>query len=93
LIFRYLSPFAPHCSDNSSSPVPKSDRSIRIASGKIAVVVFFVPDDHLLDMVCQKFGVRYKKELDGSRLATLMNTQEINEEIKMIISEIGSEAV
>ena len=52
-----------------------------------------VPGDHLLDMVCQKFGVRYKKELDGSRLAALMNQQEINEEIKVIISEIGSEAV
>jgi putative ATP-dependent endonuclease of OLD family len=49
-----------------------------------------VPGDHLLDMVCKKYKVRFKKELDGSRLAALMSEFEIDEEIKEIISEIGN---
>lgn len=50
-----------------------------------------VPGDHLLDMVCQKYDVRYKKELDGSRLASLINENELDREIKEIIQEIGKE--
>lgn len=50
-----------------------------------------VPGDHLLDMVCQKYGVRYKKESDGSRLAALVNENEIDREIKEIIQAIGRE--
>ncbi len=48
-----------------------------------------VPGDHLLDMVCRKYKTRFKKDTDGSRLAALMSEQEIDEEIKEIIREIG----
>ncbi len=49
-----------------------------------------VPDDYLLDMVCQKYGVRYKKkEQDGSRLASLMYEHEIDREIRDIIQAIS----
>lgn len=49
-----------------------------------------VPGDLLLDNVCQEYGVRFKKERDGARLAALMSESEINEDIKQIIDEIGS---
>ena len=49
-----------------------------------------VPGDHLLDMVCRKYDVRYKKkEQDGSRLASLMHENEIDKEIKDFIQAIG----
>jgi putative ATP-dependent endonuclease of the OLD family len=49
-----------------------------------------VPGDILLDMVCQRFNVRYKKELDGVRLAALLSEHEIDDEIKEIIHAIGN---
>jgi len=49
-----------------------------------------VPGDVLLDMVCQRFNVRYKKELDGVRLAALLTENEIDDEIKEIIRAIGN---
>lgn len=49
-----------------------------------------IPGDILLDMVCKEYGVRFKKERDGARLAALMNESEINEEVKQIIREIGN---
>jgi hypothetical protein len=49
-----------------------------------------VPGDLLLDMVCQKYGVRFKKERDGARLAALLNEGEIDIKIKEIIREVGS---
>ncbi len=55
-------------------------------SRKLAIV----PGDLLLDMVCQTHGVRFKKRQgDGAHLAALMNRDEIDEEIKAIICEIG----
>jgi putative ATP-dependent endonuclease of the OLD family len=49
-----------------------------------------VPGDYLLDMVCQKYGVRFKKkEQDGSRLASLMYENEIDREIRDIIQSIS----
>jgi putative ATP-dependent endonuclease of the OLD family len=48
-----------------------------------------VPGDHLLDLVCRHYNVRYKKELDGSRLAALMAENEIDWEIKEIIQIMG----
>jgi hypothetical protein len=49
-----------------------------------------VPGDLLIDMVCSKYGVRFRKERDGLRLASLMCESEIQEEIKAIIKEIGT---
>jgi putative ATP-dependent endonuclease of OLD family len=46
-----------------------------------------VPGDMLLDMVCAEYGVRFIKERDGVRLASLMNANEISEEIEGIIRE------
>jgi SMC interacting uncharacterized protein involved in chromosome segregation len=48
-----------------------------------------VPGDELLDRVCQKYGVRLKKERDSARLASLMTADEIDESIKKLIREIG----
>jgi hypothetical protein len=48
-----------------------------------------VPGDHLLDMVCQKYGTRFNKDRDCSRLASLMKEEEIDTNIKRIIREIG----
>ena len=56
-------------------------------SDKLAIV----PGDLLLDMMCQEYGVRFKKDRDGERLAALMNEDEIAMEIGKIIREIGSE--
>ena len=44
-----------------------------------------VPGDVLLDNVCKKFGVRFKKDVDGSKLAALLTEQEIDSDIKRII--------
>ena len=49
-----------------------------------------VPGDHLLDMTCKKYGVRFKKEVDGPRLAALMKSEEIDEEVQRIITQIGN---
>ena len=49
-----------------------------------------VPGDLLLDGVRQKFGVRFRKEADSSRAATLLNQSEVDEEIRQILQEIGS---
>jgi putative ATP-dependent endonuclease of OLD family len=49
-----------------------------------------VPGDLLLDLVCKEYGVRFKKDRDGARLAALMNEDEVSEEIKEVIHEIGS---
>ncbi|MEH2202441.1 ATP-dependent nuclease [Nostoc sp.] len=49
-----------------------------------------VPGDTLLDMVCQAYKIRFRKERDGSKLATLMKSNEISQEIINIIQEFGS---
>lgn len=49
-----------------------------------------VPGDLLIDMVCQEYNVRFKKERDGSRLAAFIKQDEIDQELKDIVSEIGS---
>ena len=59
----------------------------RWASSKLSIV----PGDELLDMVCQKFGVRFKKESgDGARLVGLMQASEIDPEITDLIKQLGS---
>lgn len=50
----------------------------------------FVPGDLLLDNVCRRFGVRFNKERDSSRLAALMTVDEIPSEIRRLIQEVGS---
>ena len=49
-----------------------------------------VPGDLLLDMVCQAYKIRFRKERDGSKLAILMKNNEISQEIIDIIQEFGS---
>ncbi len=49
-----------------------------------------VPGDLLLDMVCRHHGVRFRKERDSAHLASIMNADEIDQEIKNIIDRIGS---
>ncbi len=48
-----------------------------------------VPGDLLLDRVCKRFGVRFKKDVDSSRLAALMDESEIDTRIKALIREIA----
>jgi predicted ATP-dependent endonuclease of OLD family len=47
-----------------------------------------VPGDELLQVVCQRFGVKFNKEHDSERLAKLMNPDEIAEELKEVIRAI-----
>jgi putative ATP-dependent endonuclease of the OLD family len=49
-----------------------------------------VPGDLVLDAVCEKHGVRFKKERDAVRLAALMRDSEIDDEMKRIIRELGT---
>ncbi|MBD2667021.1 AAA family ATPase [Richelia sinica] len=44
-----------------------------------------VPGDILLDNLCKLFGVRFNKERDSARLASLMEESEIDSEIKTIL--------
>jgi predicted ATPase len=48
-----------------------------------------VPGDLLLDGVCKAFGVRFRKDADGSRIAALFRPDEIDDEIQGILREIG----
>lgn len=47
-----------------------------------------VPGDILLDRVCKRYGVRFKKNIDGPRLAALMKDHEIDLQVKKIIREL-----
>ena len=49
--------------------------------------LMIVPGDILLDRVFLRFGVRFKKRVDGPRLASLMGKKEIDGEIVTIIRE------
>jgi hypothetical protein len=49
-----------------------------------------VPGDELLDSICKRFGVRFVKEKDSSRLAAIFRQHEIPDEIKRIISEFAT---
>jgi putative ATP-dependent endonuclease of OLD family len=49
-----------------------------------------VPGDLLLDEVCRRFGVRFRKERgDSARLAGLLREDEIHEDLKRIIRAFG----
>lgn len=47
-----------------------------------------VPGDLLLDAVCKEYNLRFKKEKDTSKLASLMKKDEIDPEIRRVIQEI-----
>jgi putative ATP-dependent endonuclease of the OLD family len=49
-----------------------------------------VPGDLLLDRVCRRFGVRFKKDVDSARVAALMDESEIDARIKTLIREIAT---
>ena len=49
-----------------------------------------VPGDLLLDDLCKLFGVRFNKERDSARLASLMEEYEIDSEIKDILKRLIS---
>jgi hypothetical protein len=48
-----------------------------------------VPGDILLDTVFREYGLRFVKERDGARIASLMMEDEIEHEIKSLLREIG----
>lgn len=52
-----------------------------------------VPGDILLDNVCQSFGVRFKKEKDAVRLASLMSEDEISSEIKDLLQKFSASSL
>ena len=47
-----------------------------------------VPGDSLLDIVCRKFGTRFKKESDSAKLAALLSSSEIEHDLVSIIKEL-----
>jgi putative ATP-dependent endonuclease of OLD family len=47
-----------------------------------------VPGDLLLDEMCKEYNLRFKKEKDTSKLASLMEEEEIDSEIAEFIQEI-----
>jgi putative ATP-dependent endonuclease of OLD family len=49
-----------------------------------------VPGDYLLDRVCAQFGVRYRKERDGARLASLLSVGMIPNELADVLRSICS---
>lgn len=48
-----------------------------------------VPGDSLLDLVCRKFGTRFNKERDSSRLAALLRSEEIALDIARLLREVS----
>lgn len=55
-------------------------------SRKLAIV----PGDELLDCVCRKFGVRFKKRRDGSRIAQLLKVEELPTELTELLKRLVS---
>jgi hypothetical protein len=52
------------------------------SSGKLHIV----PGDELLDAVCKSFGVRFRKRRDGARLAHLLESRELPDEILNLLN-------
>lgn len=48
-----------------------------------------VPGDLLLDEVCKMFGMRFNKERDSARLASLMRENEVDSEIRDILTSFA----
>jgi len=50
-----------------------------------------VPGEELLDLVCRRWDVRYRKERgDGSRLASVMRTEEISDEMQTLLKDLAN---
>jgi len=49
-----------------------------------------VPGELALDLVMQKFGLRFHKDHDGPRLAGLMRDEEIDPGLKALIVDLGT---
>ena len=49
-----------------------------------------VPGDLLLDKVCKRFGVRFKKDLDSARVAAMMKEGEIDFSIQTLLRQIAA---
>jgi len=48
-----------------------------------------VPGPELLDLLCQRFGIRFRKESDSHRLAALLTADEVDPEIRDILQALG----
>jgi hypothetical protein len=48
-----------------------------------------VPGPELLDLVCQKFGLRFRKEADSHRLAALLRREEIDGELRELLQSLS----
>jgi len=77
----------------SCVPQVLNEQTQRVESTWLTNKLDVVPGDQLLDKVCQKFGTRFNKDRDSSRLASLMKEEEIDTRIKRIIREIGNTAL
>ncbi|WP_329683564.1 AAA family ATPase [Longimicrobium sp.] len=49
-----------------------------------------VPGDLLLDCICRRYGVRFRKERDSVRLASKLLNDEIAPEIRRFLSDVGT---
>jgi hypothetical protein len=68
--------------------VEKQTRAIEETWGREKLNV--VPGDLLLDNVCKRFGVRFKKDLDSARLAAMMKEDEIDFSIRSLLRQIAN---
>jgi hypothetical protein len=55
------------------------------ASRKLSLV----PGDELLDGVCQRYGVRFRKERDAQRLASLVEPAEVPSALAELLKRIA----
>lgn len=69
----------------ASLTAQEEERVARVwKSGKMDIV----PGDELLDAVCQKYGVRFKKRRDGARLAGLLSPNEVPLELVQLLRSL-----
>jgi len=66
------------------------DETKRIELGWEQRRLWVVPGDELLDCVCKRFGVRFRKERDGARLASLLRPDEIPGELRKFLTVLTS---
>jgi putative ATP-dependent endonuclease of OLD family len=51
-----------------------------------------VPGSELIDGVCQRFGIRFRKERDGGRLADQFTSESIPNELETLIRKLASDS-
>lgn len=66
-----------------------ADTSERVESLWSAEKLSLVPGDVLLDKICQRYGVRFRKERDGGWLASNLERSEIAAELTELLHDIG----